>query len=111
MRVYPVAIAVAWQMWSRDVDDEAPSPKKRSKVQQAIVKSRALLHKRRIKNVARDEDAHADDYLALEIGFGCGRGLLTRNERGDIEGPETGCCSLGMTGFLHMTALFFEDGG
>ncbi|KAG1718486.1 hypothetical protein EDD22DRAFT_25330 [Suillus occidentalis] len=66
MRVYPVAIAVAWQMWSRNADDEAPYPKKRSKIQQAIVKSRKLLHKRRIKNISRDEDAEADDYLALE---------------------------------------------
>jgi hypothetical protein len=66
MRVYPVAIAVAWQMWSRNADDEAPYPKKRSKIQQAILKSRKLLHKRRIKNISRDEDAEADDYLALE---------------------------------------------
>ncbi|KAG2123988.1 hypothetical protein DEU56DRAFT_917205 [Suillus clintonianus] len=53
MRVYPVAISVAWQMWSRHADDEAPPPKKRSKIQQAI-------------NVSRDEDAEAEDYLALE---------------------------------------------
>jgi hypothetical protein len=66
MRVYPVALAVAWNMWSCPPDAEAPDPKKGSKVQQAVIKSKKLLHKRRIKNIARNEDAQAEDYIELD---------------------------------------------
>ncbi|KAG1794490.1 hypothetical protein EV424DRAFT_1353856 [Suillus variegatus] len=66
MRVYPVALAVAWQMWTRQQDEDAPAPRKRTKVHQAVIKSKELLHKRRIKNLARDEDAQGEDYIALE---------------------------------------------
>jgi hypothetical protein len=66
MRVYPVALAVAWQMWTRQQDEDAPAPRKRTKVHQAVIKSKELLHKCRIKNLARDEDAQGEDYIALE---------------------------------------------
>ncbi|KAG2338157.1 hypothetical protein BDR05DRAFT_952144 [Suillus weaverae] len=66
MHVYPVALAVAWNMWSCPPDAEAPDPKKGSKVQQAVIKSKKLLHKWRIKNIAHDEDAQAEDYIELD---------------------------------------------
>ncbi|KAG2337021.1 hypothetical protein BDR05DRAFT_1005389 [Suillus weaverae] len=66
MCVYPVALAVAWNMWSCPPDADTPNPKKGSKVQQAGIKSKKLLCQWRIKNIAHDEDAEAEDYLVLE---------------------------------------------
>ncbi|KAF8834178.1 hypothetical protein BDN67DRAFT_915439 [Paxillus ammoniavirescens] len=37
MRIYPVALAVAWDMWTCPIDAQAPDPKKNSKVQKAVL--------------------------------------------------------------------------
>lgn len=63
MRVYPVALAVAWNLWDRDKDDTAPMPRTNTKVAATAKKTAALLKKRRTKNIARNPDADADDYI------------------------------------------------
>jgi hypothetical protein len=61
MKVYPVAVAVAWRLWEKDEDAEAPMPKKTSKVGRAMKKTAKLIHRHKIKFVAQDPFAQADN--------------------------------------------------
>src|ERR1700683_222765 len=62
MKVYLVAVAVAWRLWEKDEDAEAPMPKKTSKVRRSMKKAEKLIHSCKIKFVAQDPNAQADDY-------------------------------------------------
>ena len=46
MTVYPVALAVAWNLFEADNDAEAPLPRKRTKAEAAKSKTEAMLAKR-----------------------------------------------------------------
>ena len=43
MKVYPVAIAIAWQLWEKNQDDEAPLPRKATNVNKAMKKTQKLI--------------------------------------------------------------------
>src|ERR1700735_3654399 len=62
MKVYPIAVAVAWRLWEKDEDAEATMPKKTSKVWCAMKKAEKLIHSCKIKFVAQDPNAQADDH-------------------------------------------------
>lgn len=66
MKVYPVAVAVAWQLWDKDSNDEAPLPKKKSNSAKQMAKTRKLIERRKITFQAQDRDAMPDDFLDPE---------------------------------------------
>lgn len=66
MKVYPVAVAVAWQLWDKSRDDEAPLPRKKSNINKSMKKSQKLIRNRKIKFISQDPNADEDDLMAAE---------------------------------------------
>jgi hypothetical protein len=54
MKVYPVAITIAWQLWEKDVDAEAPLPKISAKAHRMMKKTQKLIQKCKIKFISQD---------------------------------------------------------
>ena len=61
MRVYPVALAVAWDLWDKDPAANAPKPRPQTKAAKKETHTDRLLGKRRKKNGARHADTDLDE--------------------------------------------------
>ena len=65
MRVFPVALAVAWDLFSDDSPSEAPRARTKA-VKTAEKRTKKLLRQRQIKNICLDETADADDLMDVD---------------------------------------------
>lgn len=61
MAVYPVALAVAWNLFETGNDYVAPLPRKRTKAREATKKTADMLSKRRKKLAVREKAKRAED--------------------------------------------------
>jgi hypothetical protein len=60
MAPYPVALVVAWNLWSKSEDAEAPLPSGRTNLAKTLEKTSETLRKRREKNAQRTADQDND---------------------------------------------------
>jgi hypothetical protein len=66
MKVYPVGLAVAWELWNKSEDAEAPHPKSKTNVQKQSLKTRKLIRKQKVTFMAQDPTSLPDDILELD---------------------------------------------
>jgi len=66
MKVYPVGHAVAWELWNKSEDAEAPHPKSKMNVQKQLLKTQKLIRKWKVTFMAQGPTSLPNDILELD---------------------------------------------
>ena len=66
MKVYLVSLAVAWELWNKPEDAEAPHSKNKMNVQKQSLKTWKLIHKWKMTFMAQDPTSLPNDVLELD---------------------------------------------